>query len=267
MRFELLAVAVLFGAGIFIFGRWYENHLLFYPAPDFSLYPSDLGLHPEEVHISVGDRGDRVHGWFFSGGGEVTLFYVHGNAGNIADRLPVVAKYLKKGFNVFIFDFRGYGRSEGAPSKQGIVEDSFAAYDFLVKELDIKPEDIVIIGQSLGGAAALKVAVARPCRGILLEGTFYSIKEMAKDVFYPLPVWLMASNDLNSGEEVKKLEKPVIFFHGALDSVVPLRHSKLLYEAANDPKKLVVFETSGHVDMYETDPELYFTTLLKFAGR
>ncbi len=267
MRFEFWAVAVIVCAGLFIFGRWYENRLLFYPERTFSLLPSDLGLRPEEVYITVGERGDKIHGWFFDAGGEATLLYVHGNAGNIADRLPVAAEYLKHDFNVFMFDFRGYGKSEGAPSKQGIVEDSFAAYDFLVKEKSIKPESIVIVGQSLGGAAALKVAVARPCRGILLEGTFYSIKEMAKDVFGILPLWLLASNGLDSGEEVKKLKKPIIFFHGARDDVVPLRHSKLLYEAANEPKKLVVFKTAGHVDMYEADPALYFTTLLQLAGR
>lgn len=269
MRFgaEFVSILLLVLAGLIVFVKWYEASLLFYPEKDFLLDPSEFGLAPRDVTIATGSRGEKIHGWFFGSKGDKTIFYVHGNGGNNSDRLPVIKKYVENGFNLFIFDFRGFGKSDGRPTKKGIIEDTFAAYDYLVESLGIPPENIIILGQSLGGVPALRLANSRKCFGLILEGIFFSIREMARDIYSPNPLWRLASSSFNNGKEIKKLKVPVLLIHGRMDDVVPVRHSRMLYEVSPEPKELIIFETAAHVDMYEADPRLYFESLLSFSER
>ncbi len=270
MRYGVDTISAIFIAVtlMFIFGRWYESKALFYPDKDFTILPKDIGLTAEDIFLEVGTDKEKIHGWFFNSANSngKTILYIHGNAGNISDRLPVIKGYLEHRFAVFIFDFRGYGKSEGNPTKDGIVEDSLAAYDFMINKKGVGPENIIIIGQSLGGAPALKLANMRESAGVIMEGCFYSIKEIAKDIFSPLPIWILASSALNNGLEIKKLKVPLLLIHGKNDNVINYRHSLKLFEEANEPKKFVTFENAGHVDMYESDPSLYYGSIIDFAG-
>jgi hypothetical protein len=114
--FETISLLLIGIAALLALGRWFEGASLFHPDKEHTLTPDELGLAPAEVWMLTGSAGEKLHGWHFDAGGEKTILYVHGNAGNISDRLPVIKGYTQNGFNVFIFDFRGYGKS-GLPHR------------------------------------------------------------------------------------------------------------------------------------------------------
>lgn len=261
---ETVSLVILALAALLVLGRWYEASALFYPSKEHSLSPSQFGLNPEEVTIDV--SGVTVHGWYFSEQTEgITILYAHGNAGTIADRLPQIKAFVEQGINLFIYDYRGYGKSGGTVSKKNFLEDSFAAYDYLVKTRGLDPRSIVLLGQSLGGVAVLRIANRRACRAVILEGTFYSVRQIAKDIYPVIPVWLIASSEFDNSREVKKLKVPVLFIYGKNDSVIPGYHSEMLFKVAPEPRELLSVDGSDHTSMYEADPEAYFGAIKKLV--
>ncbi len=269
--FETFSLILVLLAVAFAFGRWHEEHSLFYPSREQVADPADFGLSTDDIFIESGKDGEKIHAWHFKTNappttGVFTIFYAHGNAGNNSDRLDVIKGYVENGFNVFIYDPRGYGKSGGKPSRANFVEDAFAAYDFLINVHGVDSNEVIILGQSLGGVPALRLAVNRKCRAVVLEGAFHSIRQMARDIFGIIPIWILASSDYDNAREIVKLKVPVLFIHGTSDSVVPFHNSEMLYEIAPEPKELLKIEGSEHTTMYETAPDLYYGTLKRFAG-
>jgi len=257
------AVVLLVGL-VFIFGRWFETKMLFYPDREFLSLPEDVGLVAEDVYLDTGETS-KIHGWYFKGDGRKTILYVHGNGGNIADRLDVIRGYVDSGFSVFIFDYSGYGKSDGKPSKKGIVSETLIAYEYLINEKSVEPSNLIFIGQSLGGVPTLRVATKKPSAGVILEGAFYSVREISKDMFGIIPLWIIAPHDFDNGREIQKLKVPLLIVHGGNDEVIPLRHSQMLFEKAGEPKKLEVFKSSTHTGMYTNNPARYFSLIKDFA--
>jgi hypothetical protein len=141
---------------------------------------------------------------------------------------------------------------------------------YLTEVIKVKPDDIVILGQSLGSVPALRLATSVDCYRLVLEGAFLSTHRMAKDIYKPVPIWLLASNDYNNGRQLKKLDVPLLILHGEEDGVVPFHNSSLLFEAAPDspggsPVSLVAIKGAGHTDLYDVDPDRYFGALKAFA--
>ena len=265
LLFEAVSLLLLLTAAAFVFVRWHENRIMFYPEREHLLTPSQFGLHPEETLIPSGGIGQNIHGWYFAPEkGMATILYMHGNAGNIADRLPVVKGYLESGYGVFIFDYRGFGKSGGSPGRRRFIEDSFAAYRWLVDKKGTAPEDIVLFGQSLGGAAALKLANSEKCRAVVLEGTFYSLRQIARDIYPNFPVWILVSSDLDNAREIRKLQVPLLLLYGGNDDVIPHRHSEMLYREAAGPKELVIMDSAGHTDLFEVEKTRYYVTISRF---
>ena len=245
--------------------RWMENHMMFAPATEHRLTPDQFGLEPEEVWIAAGGDDNKIHAWYFkSDPGKRVVFYAHGNGGNIADRLPVIKGYVESGFDVFIFDYRGFGKSGGRPTRKSFIEDSFAAYGWLTKTRSVDPANIVLLGQSLGGAAVLRIANSVECGAVILEGTFYSVKQIAKDLYPRLPIWAFASSDLDNAREIKKLGKPVLLIHGTEDATMPYRHSEMLFREARGPKEFLSVEGAGHTDLFAVNAARYYGAVSRF---
>ena len=262
---EVVSLVLILSGAVLLVVRWAENSMMFYPAKEHDLSPARFGLDPEEVWIAVGEDDKKIHGWFFGAQpGTSVILYIHGNGGNIADRLPVIKGYVESGYALFIFDYRGFGKSGGLAGRKRFIEDSFAAYDYLTKTRSVKPADVVLLGQSLGGVAALRLANAVKCRAVILEGTFFSLKQVARDLYPNLPVWIAASSDLDNGREVKKLSRPLLVIHGTEDATMPHHHSEMLFREANKPKEFLSVKGAGHTDLYAQNPARYYGAISRF---
>jgi uncharacterized protein len=196
------------------------------------------------------DDGTRLHGWF--AGAErprAVVLHTHGNAGNITDRdwlLRLFRDYLN--VSILVFDYRGYGRSEGNPSETGILSDARAARHWLAKRTGVAEADIILHGTSLGGAVVVDLASRDGARGLILENTFTSIRDVAASHFGVLPVhWLLATR-LDSLAKIRDYHGPLLQTHGDADRVIPFALGEKLFEAANGPKQFVRVPGGDHND-------------------
>jgi pimeloyl-ACP methyl ester carboxylesterase len=210
------------------------NALLFLPSREILQTPAS----PYE-DVAIGG----LHGWWVPATtptiGQVLLF--HGNAGNLGDRVPHIALLTAAGFDVLAFDYRGYGRSAGRPSEHGTYEDARAARDAL------GPGRTIYLGESLGGAIALELAIHHPPAGLVLQSTFTSIKAMAR-LHYPFIPRALVPDAYPSLRLIQELRAPLLILHGSRDAIVPLMDGEELYRAAREPKRIEVLD-AGHNDM------------------
>ncbi|HEY9867785.1 MAG TPA: alpha/beta hydrolase [Candidatus Obscuribacterales bacterium] len=225
------------------------------------------GLTRKEVFFPAPD-GRQLHGWLFRR--EDTrwvILFNHGNAGNLTYRLGLVKLLIEAGGSVFLYDYRGYGLSEGSPSLKSVCEDGLAAYDYLVTEQQFAPEDVVIYGESLGCGVACHTSRYRGSAGLILQSAFTSLSRIGKHVLPLLriyPEWLFPRPELNNLVALQGRHPPLLIFHGKLDTLVPFSHAEELYAQASEPKTLVPLPTTGHNDISGTEPELFKASLSKF---
>jgi fermentation-respiration switch protein FrsA (DUF1100 family) len=245
--------------------KFVENQI-FFPDRLMVQTPSDWGLDFEDVWFEAGD-GVRLHAWLVlaDSGGPLVLF-CHGNAGNISHRLDNVNRLHNIGLSVFIFDYRGYGRSEGRISEQGLYLDADAAYEAARENVDRNGFKLVIFGRSLGGVAAVHIAASKPCAGLILESTFPNLGAMAKQHF-PIPgLEGVLKTRFNSLDKIGSVKAPILFFHGDYDDIVPYPLGRELYAAAPDPKEFVTLDRAGHNDTYLIAGQPYFDKWKDFTS-
>jgi uncharacterized protein len=260
---SLLVLFALVGSFVLMYSR-IENHFVFYPQRSLDYMPRDFGLEHRDVFFEA--DGKRLHGWYFPPprNGPVILF-CHGNGGNISHRLENVAGLLRMGLGVFIFDYRGYGRSEGKPSEKGIYADGLAAYDTLIDKERISPDAVVAFGHSLGGAVALEVALKRKVRAVIIESAFTSLREMARNMgLFSLIAPLLPAHYDNLGR-IERLQAPVLIFHGTEDEIVPFSMGRELFDRANQPKFFHPIQSAGHNDTFVVGGWDYYQRLSLFA--
>lgn len=243
-----LIVAIAFGCAAFVFLlRWLESAMTFQP----SRSQLELPAGGENVSFNSADN-TRLHGWFFRAERQpetATIVYFHGNGGNISNVSWVGQWYAKRGFNVLLFDYRGYGASEGqAGHESGLYADGDAAVAFVIHEKGARPENLVLHGQSLGTAVAADVASRREVGAVILESGFSSASSVASSALPWLPRWLhfMARNDFESARKLATVRAPVLITHGDPDPVIPTGEAQLLFAAANEPKQLLILREGGH---------------------
>jgi uncharacterized protein len=225
------------------------NSLVYFPARELARTPADLGLAAREVAIDT-DDGERLHGWFVAAQaparGHVLL--CHGNAGNVGDRVEHAQLLTGVGFDVLLFDYRGYGRSSGRPSEEGTYRDARAARESLLGQEGVEARQVVYLGESLGAAVALMLALEVPPRGLVLQSAFTSLREMARE-HYPFVPRLLVSDAYPSLARIRRLESPVLVLHGEDDDIAPAAHGRTLFGAAPEPKTLRLFPGLGHNDL------------------
>lgn len=205
----------------------------------------------EEVWINV-TNDERLHAWFVRATTQpaiATVLYFHGNGGNITNTGWRAAELATQGFDVLTFDYRGFGRSDGVISDEaGLYADGDAAYDYLARGRGVKPEQLVLYGLSLGTTVAIDVAARRPCRALIVESGLSSASEMGAAAFPWLPRWLhfLGKNRFESARKIANVKCPVFVTHGTNDKTVPVAQGRKLYEAAPEPKRLLIIEGGSH---------------------
>lgn len=228
--------------------------------------PAEHGYAYESVTFAAAD-GVALHGWFVPRPGAVhVLFFFHGNRGNISDRMETIEMFHELGFSVFLFDYRGYGESEGVPDEQGTYRDGEAAWRYLVEERAIEPAHIAMLGRSLGAAIAAAVAVHHRPGALVLESTFTSLPDVAA-VHHPLlPVRLLARYRYPVLDFVPRIHCPLLVVHSREDEVIPFSHGEKLFAAAAPPKEFL--EIGGnHYQGYLGSGSRYLDGLREFFLR
>jgi fermentation-respiration switch protein FrsA (DUF1100 family) len=249
-RLVRLVVLVLGGyVGLIVVLLFLENALLFHPVKAAEDWQSPPEPGVQDVELRSAD-GTRLHAWWYpherSRG---VLLYCHGNAGNLSSRADEVAAWHERmGFSVLIFDYPGYGKSQGRPSEVGCYAAADAAHDWLREQHHVAADRIIIYGGSLGGAVAVDLATRRPCQALVLRCTFTSVPDMAQTLYPWLPArWLVRSR-FDSLAKIRHVTRPVFIAHGNCDTLVPFAQGQRLFEAANDPKCFFPMTGCGHND-------------------
>jgi uncharacterized protein len=225
------------------------NSLLYFPSREIHETPAAVGLPFTDLAIET-DDGKRLHGWWIPAGapslGHVLL--CHGNAGNIGDRVLHAELLSATGLDVLLFDYRGYGRSTGRPDEQGTYRDARAARSALLRQPGVDASRVLYLGESLGGAVALDLALEHRPRGLVLQSTFTGVRDMAR-LHYPFIPGALVPDAYSSLRRIRELHVPVLVLHGERDEIVPLSHARALHEAAPGPKRIHVFRGVGHNDL------------------
>jgi hypothetical protein len=247
MLFYLPVMAVV----LFFILRQLEFMVTYHPEPYVPGPDWRLPANGEEVWVKVAN-GDRVHGWFLRAKERpaiATVLHCHGNGGNLSNVVFVAQELTVRGFDTMIFDYRGYGRSEGRLTDEwGLYADAEAVYDHLVRERGVKVEKLAVYGQSLGTTAAIDLASRRPCGALIVESGLSSASDMGAVSFPWLPrqFHFLAKNRFESARKIADVKCPALIAHGTNDAVIPVDQGRKLYESARDPKRLVIVEGGDH---------------------
>jgi fermentation-respiration switch protein FrsA (DUF1100 family) len=226
-----------------------QSWLVYFPSRHLGLTPADLGLAYAEADIQTED-GVRLHGWAVPRqGAGAWVLHCHGNGGNISGRLDLVKLLHDLGCNVLVFDYRGYGRSQGRPSEEGLRRDAEAAWRYLTQTLGIPSGQIVLMGESLGGGVAARLAARHRPAGLILQSTFTSAVDLGAEVYPFLPVRLLCRHRYPVAEYVRSLDCPKLILHSPQDEIVPVRHGRRLFEVAAEPRQWLEIQ-GGHNQSY-----------------
>ncbi len=245
--------------------RYLEATTVFHPDRKIKGTPAQVGLKFENIYFRTQDKS-LINGWFIKyRHARSTVLYLHGNAGNISDRLDKISTFHDMGVNVFIIDYRGYGKSQGRPSEHGIYEDALAAYDYLLTREDVPPDKICVYGASLGGAVAIELATKRKTSGLIIDSSFSSAADMAKTIYPFVPAFFLQTK-MDSINKIKKITVAKLFIHSRDDELVPFRLGRKLFAAALNPKEFL--EVKGHHnDSHIYSREIWGTGVRDFLRR
>ena len=236
-----------------IFGKHGGDKLFYMPLKDIPYTPERYGYQFENVNFTSKD-GTKLHGWFIPSKlgtqkAKATIVYSHGTYGSLAYHFGFVDWLIDAGYNVWMFDYRGYGKSEGKTSKRGIIEDTVAALKYIKTRKDIAQDKLISFGHSLGGAksiAALAEYAPKGLKGVVVMGSFASYRDMASKIGGNIGKHLV-SDTYNPEKLVKKLPNvPLLVIHGQQDRIVPFSHGKRIFENANKPKSILDPERGDH---------------------
>ena len=183
-------------------------------------------------------------------GGKPTIVYFHGNAANAANRAPKIAMILEDGFGVFYLNNRGYGGSAGSPTEATNVADAIAAYDEL-RRLGVPADSIVAYGESLGSGQAVRLAAKSPVAGVVLEAPLTSTVDVARPVYFWLPLGVLITDQYNVEGDIAAVTAPLLILHGEQDEVIPVEMGRRVYRAANEPKRIELFRDGRHNDLFD----------------
>ncbi|MDJ0514019.1 MAG: alpha/beta hydrolase [Methyloceanibacter sp.] len=247
---ELIAWGVAIYALICAVVYFANRAFIYFPDPA-RVVPAQIGLTGvKEVELVTADRVALV-GWYAPAQkGKPTILYFHGNASNAANRAPRIAAIAQDGFGLLYLNNRGYGGSGGKPTEKKNTADAITAYDYLVS-LGVPADSIVAYGESLGSGQAIALATKRLLAAIVLESPLTSVIDVAKGTYFWLPLNLLIADTYNNEENIRNVRTPVLVLHGQRDGVISVEMGKRLFRAANEPKRIKIFPSGRHVDLFE----------------
>jgi fermentation-respiration switch protein FrsA (DUF1100 family) len=261
--FLLLLLAVLVYGTFVVLLSFYQNSLLYFPTRSVAVTPSDVGLEFEKLELKTED-GVHLAAWFVPATlPRGTILFCHGNGGNISHRLDSLLLFHRLGFDVLIFDYRGYGDSEGQPSELGTYRDVEACWRYLTQERGVAPGRIILFGRSLGGAVALYLASHETPGALILESTFTSVPDLAAKLYPLFPVRLICRMQYDSLARIGQIRSPVLIIHSREDEIIPFNHGQRLFAEAKDPKSFLELR-GGHNDGFLASGQGYILGLNTF---
>jgi len=269
LRSILIVIIVLICAWRYF--RYFELKSIYFPEKKIEYNPEHMQLAYEDIFFKTQD-GQLLNGWFvpsdnFEEKSKPTIIFCHGNAGNIGDRLESIQIFYDLGLNVFIFDYRGYGRSKGHLSEQGTYLDARAAYNYIISRTDIDKDKIIMYGESLGAAVTIELATEQDLKlkAIITYGGFSSTQDMARAIYPVLPLWLMVSIKYDSISKIKDIKIPKLIIHGTHDEIVPFKQGYILFDVAAEPKEFLAIE-GGHNDAVLINREKFLEKIKNFLA-
>lgn len=252
--------------------RLMERSLVFQPGVRKVDIPDPvLALRQQEITFHAADS-TRLTAWIIpaaTAGPEAPwVLIAHGNYGNIGfgGRPQFYAWFRDLGVNLFAYDYRGFGASDGLPSESGVYADADAAYRYLTDSLHVPPSRIILFGHSLGTGVTIELARHVPAAGMVLEDAYTSVANRGQEVFPLLPIKLIAKSKFASIEKVGELKLPKLFLHARHDNVIPFQHGQTVFAAAAEPKQFVELN-SGHADGYLAARNTYYPAIDAFIKR
>ncbi len=225
----------------------FQRHLIYFPdrrVPKLEQY------HATDMTIVMLKTKDNLtlRSWYKPAQkNQPTLLYLHGNAGNIGNRMPLARQLIKEGFGVFLLEYRGYGGNRGTPTEKGFYEDARTAVLYLQQQ-GIKPKELVLYGESLGTGVATHLATEFPVCAIVLQSPYTSLANLSR-YHYPW-VFVKPWDQFNSLERIKSIHAPLLIIHGKQDYIVPYREAQELFTQANNPKKMLLLDRHNHFNLW-----------------
>jgi pimeloyl-ACP methyl ester carboxylesterase len=265
MFWFIVAIAVMSAIYIVVILLLFLNQhkLIYHPSKNVEKTPEELGIEFEEITLFTQDNL-KLNAWFIPGKQDgITILFCHGNAGNLSHRLETIQIFHDLGLNFFLFDYRGYGLSEGITTESGTYLDSEAAWKYLTETKGIPPEKIIIIGRSLGGAIATRLASLKNPLGLITESAFLSIPAMARALYPIFPTKLFTRYEYNTGQYLNNVKCPKLIMHSPDDDLVPYHHSEKLLETAYEPKSFLKL-AGDHNNCYFNCIDMYRDRLETF---
>jgi len=250
-----------------------DTYLLFRPRhhQDGSSTPTAVGLQYDDVFLASDGVQGRLHGWFVPAKSDITLLWFHGSGSDISQHLGgIEALHHELGVNLFIFDYRGYGHSDGTVTEDGTYRDAEAALRYLLARQDVNPTGIVFYGCSLGSGVAVEMATRHAAYAVLLESPFTNIKAAAMKRYSWLlswfPIGAIVQSRYDSLAKIKNVHSPLMIVHGDRDEEVPIDLGRQLFEAGNEPKEFYAVTGAGHNDTYSVGGKSYYRQLRRFLA-
>lgn len=240
-----------------------QSHLLYFPSEAKIATPVHVGLTFESVTLTTEDSV-KLDAWFVPApGSRGAVLFFHGNAGNISHRLDTLLNFHRLGLSTLIFDYRGFGASEGTTSEEGTYRDAVAAWQYLSVTKNIPAHDIILFGRSLGGGIASHLATIHTPRALIIESSFTSIPDLAATLYPILPVRWISRFQYHSRNHLKQVNCPVLIIHSKDDEIIPFEHGRQLYQAAKEPKQFLRI-LGGHNDGFMRSKDFYLEAIDRF---
>jgi fermentation-respiration switch protein FrsA (DUF1100 family) len=251
---RMLRIIVLLYIGLAVYGWFFADRSIFLP------HPSSYRDAPDILKIKSAN-GNIISALYLPNpSAAFTLLVSHGNAEDLGDDREWLEGLRRAGFSVLAYDYQGYGTSQGKPTEKSAYEDEVASYEYLTHDLKTSPDRIIVYGRSVGSGPAVHLAARKPIAALILQSPFLS----AFRVLTRVP--LLPFDKFPNYKEISHVRRPLLIIHGASDSVIPLWHGRKLFEAANQPKHLVVVPGADHNDLDFVAGASYFQTLQAFQG-
>jgi len=225
-----------------------QNRLIFHPGKLADGYQFDLGPEDEEIFLETQD-GERINALYFAGTNDEIVLYFHGNAGDMSSWQYVAEDFVRLGYHFFIIDYRGYGKSSGSLSEDGLYADARAAWDYVTNVKHFTPESIVIYGRSIGTGVAVELATHTHARALILEAPYTGLRALARQKAPFILPSLTLQYSFDNLSKIDRIGSPILFIHGSNDRLIPPSHSQKLFDAFQGRKKLVTIEGGSHNDL------------------
>jgi fermentation-respiration switch protein FrsA (DUF1100 family) len=249
---------------LFLFAQFVRRTSMFFPAryPIGDWNDATLSVKPSDENFTTSD-GVRLHAWLFRAHdvNAPMLVWMHGNAGNITERAPMAAELARRGVSVLLFDWRGYGKSDGSPTESSLYQDALAAYDFARTKAS---GDIALYGESLGGPYAAYVAAHHRVRCVVIENSFPSLTALGNRLYHPIPLGWFAPFAMTTTSWLNAAHTPVLVMHGKHDQVIPFALGRELFDGLTVKKEMFVSETAGHCEIPAVEGQRYYDEVVRF---